>query len=138
MKNLFLLIAFLTSAQLAHALSVEDEESYKTQYSKEYTPVVIKKLSSDRPDMSAKAIKSEAEAYVLKMASCQLEGLSHFPEKYREKAIMPVVAGQSVNATTQALNALLKQDVEAGKISKDELSTMIQFAQESVQICLNS
>lgn len=138
MKKLFLLLPFVFAGQQALAIDNQDFENYKQHYSEQLKPLVVKKLSTDRPDMSAKAIKAEANAYVAKMAGCQLEGMGQFPEHYQEKAILPVAQGQDVAATTQALNKQLKQDIEAGKISKDEVMTMIQTAQETVQICLNS
>lgn len=138
MKKLLWLLPFLIVGQQAMALSSQDHENYKKAYAAQLKPLVVKKLSSDRPDMSAKAIRAEADAYVAKMAGCQLEGMSQFPEEYQEKAILPVAQGQDVAATTQALNTTLKQDIEAGKVTKDEVLTMIQTAQETVQICLNS
>lgn len=137
MKKLFLLIPFLFAGP-AIALDMEAQENYKQNYGEQLKPLVMKKLSSDRPDMSAQAIKSEANAYVAKMATCQLEGMSHFPENYQEMAVLPVAQGEDVSTTTQALNQQLKQDVEAGKVSKDKVMNMIQMAQQSVQICMNS
>jgi hypothetical protein len=138
MKKFLLLLPFLVVGQQALALDSQDEENYKQHYSEQLKPLVIKKLSADRPDMSAKAIKSEANAYVAKMAGCQLEAMNQFPEHYQEKAILPVAQGADVATTTQALNQELKQDIEAGKVSKEEVMTMIQIAQETVQICVNS
>lgn len=137
MKKLFLLIPFLFAGS-AMALDMDAQENYKQNYSEQLKPLVMKKLSADRPDMSARAIKAEANAYVAKMATCQLEGMSHFPENYQEMAVMPVAQGEDVSTTTQALNQQLKQDVEAGKVSKDEVMNMIQMAQQSVQTCMNS
>lgn len=137
MKKLFLLIPFLFAGP-AIALDMQAQEDYKQNYSEQLKPLVMKKLSSDRPDMTAKAIRAEADAYVAKMANCQLEGMSHFPENYQEMAVLPVAQGEDVSTTTQALNQQLKQDVEAGKVSKDEVMNMIQMAQQSVQTCMNS
>jgi hypothetical protein len=137
MKKLFLLIPFFFAGP-AMALDAEVEENYKQNYSEQVKPLVMKKLSSDRPDMTAKAIKAETNAYVAKMASCQLKGMSHFPENYQEMAVVPVAEGEDVSTTTQALNQQLKQDVEAGKISKDEVMNLIQVAQQNVQACMNS
>lgn len=138
MKKYLALIPFLFLAQQAFAVDAEHEEAYKKHYSEQLRPMVIKKLGMDRPDLSAEAIKREADAYVQKMAGCQLEGLGIFPEKYREKAIMPVAKGGDVAQATQALNEELKKDIDAGKISKDEVMTIIQSAQQTVQICANS
>lgn len=137
MKKLLLLIPFLFAGP-ALALDAEVEEKYKQNYSEQVKPLVMKKLSSDRPDMTARAIKAETNAYVAKMASCQLQGMSHFPENYQQMAVVPVAQGEDVSSTTQALNQQLKQDVESGKISKDEVMSMIQMAQENVQSCMNS
>lgn len=138
MKKLLLLLPFLVIGLPALAVDIQDEENYKKHYTEQLKPLVMKKLSLDRPDMSAKAIKAEANAYVTKMAGCQLEGIKHFPEQYREKAILPVAQGEDIATTTQALNQTMMQDIEAGKMSKDEAMTMIQNAQETVQICVNS
>lgn len=137
MKKLLLLLPCLLLSQHALAYDTQDEENYKQEYAKQLKPLVIKKLSSDRPDMTGQAIKAESEAYVTKMAACQLEGLTHFPEQYRDMAVLPVAAGEAVDKTTMALNVQLKQDIDAGKISKDVVTNMIQNAQQTVQMCLN-
>lgn len=137
MKKLLLLLPCLFITQQSLAIEPEDEENYKQEYAKQLKPLVMKKLSTDRPDMTGKALRAESEAYVVKMAGCQLEGLSHFPEAYREQAIMPVAGGAAVDVTTQALNAKIKKDIDDGKISKDAVNNMIQNAQQSVQMCLN-
>ncbi|MDX1750771.1 MAG: hypothetical protein R3271_10655 [Methylophaga sp.] len=88
--------------------------------------------------MSARAIDDEANAYVTKMASCQLDALLQFSEEYSEKAIMPVAQGADIAQTTHDLNQQMLQDIEAGNLSKDKAAMMIQVAQESAQICMNS
>lgn len=138
MKKLLLLLPFVFAAQQALALDAQVEENYKKNYSEQMKPLVVKKLSSDRPDMSAKAIRSEADAYVTKMAECQIKGLSNLPNEYRDQAIVPVAEGGDVANTTRALNQKLKQDIDAGLVTKDDVMVMIQTAQESVQICMNS
>lgn len=138
MKKRLLLLPLVLAGQPVLAIDSQDQENYTRHYSEQLKPVVVKKLGADRPDMGAKAITAEADAYVTRMAACQLEGLAAFPEHYQEKAILPVAQGQDVAATTQALNQQLRQDIEAGAISKDEVMAMIQHAQQTVQICMNS
>lgn len=138
MKKLFMLLPLLFIAPLAMAIDSQDEENYKKEYSKQLHPMVIQKLSADRPEMTAQAIKAEADAYVTKMAGCQLKGLENFPEHYREQAILPVANGEGIAETTQALNQKMIADIEAGKLSKDQATVIIGNAQETVQICLNS
>lgn len=138
MKHLFFLLPFIFASQHALAIDAQDEENYKKQYSAQVKPLVLKKLSADHPEMPAKAIQSEADFYVSKMAGCQLEGLSNLPEAYQEKAILPVAAGEAIEATTHALNAQIREDVETGNLSKDKASSMLQNAQQAVQVCLNS
>jgi len=137
MKKVLLLLPCLFLAQQALAVEIQDQENYKLEYAKQLKPQVMKQLSSQRPDMSSKAIQVESEAYVNKMAGCQLEGLSNFPDNYRDMAILPVAGGAAVDKTTQALNTQIKQDIDAGKISKEAVTNMIQNAQQSVQMCLN-
>ncbi len=138
MKKLLVMLPLIISAPLAMAIDKQDEENYKLNYSKQLHPLVIEKLSADRPEMTAPALKAEANAYVTKMAECQLKGLADFPEEYREKAIMPVAQGANVAETTNALNQQMLADIEAGKLSKDQAMMMIGNAQEAVQMCLNS
>jgi hypothetical protein len=138
MKKLLLLLPFVFAAQQALAMDAQVEENYKKNYSEQMKPLVVKKLSSDRPDMTAKAIRSEADAYVTKMAECQIKGLSNLPNEYRDQAIVPVAEGGDVANTTRALNQKLKEDIDAGLVTKDDVMVMIQTAQESVQICMNS
>jgi len=138
MKNLLLLLPFIFVSQQALAIDAQDEENYKQHYSEQVKPLVTKKLSADRPEMTVTAVKAEADFYVMKMATCQLEGLAILPEKYREKAILPVAQGEDIETTTRALNTQIKQDVEAGKLSKDKAMTLLQGAQQTVQVCLNS
>lgn len=138
MKKLLVMLPLIISAPLAMAIDKQDEENYKLNYSKQLHPLVIQKLSADRPEMTAPALKAEANAYVTKMAECQLKGLADFPEEYREKAIMPVAQGANVAETTNALNQQMLADIEAGKLSKDQAMMMIGNAQEAVQMCLNS
>lgn len=138
MKKLLLLLPFVFTAQQALAMDAQVEENYKKNYSEQMKPLVVKKLSSDRPDMTAKAIRSEADAYVTKMAECQIKGLSNLPNEYRDQAIVPVAEGGDVANTTRALNQKLKEDIDAGLVTKDDVMVMIQTAQESVQICMNS
>lgn len=138
MKKLLLLLPFVFTAQQALAIDAETQENYKKHYSEQMKPLVMKKLSNDRPDMTAKAIRAEADAYVAKMAECQIQGLDHLPDDYRDQAIVPVAQGGDVADTTRALNQKLKEDIDAGLVTKDDVSVMIQTAQETVQICLNS
>ncbi|MED5511089.1 MAG: hypothetical protein VX841_12430 [Pseudomonadota bacterium] len=138
MKKLLLLLPFVFVAQQALAMDAQVEENYKKHYSEQMKPLVVKKLSSDRPDMTAKAIRSEADAYVAKMAECQIQGLGNLPKEYRDQAIVPVAEGGDVANTTRALNQKLKEDIDAGLVTKDDVMVMIQTAQESVQICMNS
>ena len=138
MKKLLLLLPFIFTAQQALAIDAETQENYKKHYSEQMKPLVMKKLSNDRPDMTAKAIRAEADAYVAKMAECQIQGLDHLPDEYRDQAIVPVAQGGDVANTTRALNQKLKEDIDAGLVTKDDVSVMIQSAQETVQICLNS
>lgn len=138
MKKLLVMLPLILSAPLAMAIDKQDEENYKLNYSKQLHPLVIQKLSADRPEMTAPALKAEANAYVTKMAECQLKGLADFPEVYREKAIMPVAQGANIAETTDALNQQMLADIEAGKMSKDQAEVLIGNAQETVQMCLNS
>jgi hypothetical protein len=138
MKKSVFLIPLLLLGQQALAVNSQDEENYKLHYAEQVQPLVMKKLSSDRPEMGAKALKTEATAYVQKMAGCQLEGLKQFPQSYQDMAILPVANGEDIGSTTQALNKQIKKDVEDGKISEDKVKTMIQSAQETVQVCANS
>jgi len=138
MKKLLLLLPFIFTAQQALAIDAETQENYKKHYSEQMKPLVMKKLSNDRPDMTAKAIRAEADAYVAKMAECQIQGLDHLPDDYRDQAIVPVAQGGDVADPTRALNQKLKEDIDAGLVTKDDVSVMIQTAQETVQICLNS
>lgn len=138
MKKLLVMLPLLVSAPLAMAIDKQDEENYKLNYSKQLHPLVIEKLSADRPEMTAPALKAEANAYVSKMAECQLKGLADFPEEYREKAIMPVAQGADIIETTNALNQQMLADIDAGKMSKDQAEMLIGNAQETVQMCLNS
>lgn len=138
MKKLLVMLPLLISAPLAMAIDKQDEENYKLNYSKQLHPLVIEKLSADRPEMTAQALKAEANAYVSKMAECQLKGLADFPEEYREKAIMPVAQGADIIETTNALNQQMLADIDAGKMSKDQAEMLIGNAQETVQMCLNS
>lgn len=138
MKKLLVMLPLIFSAPLAMAIDKQDEENYKQNYSKQLHPLVIEKLSTDRPEMTAQALKAEANAYVTKMAECQLKGLADFPEEYREKAVMPVAQGADIIETTNALNQQMLADIEAGKMSKDQAEMLIGNAQETVQMCLNS
>lgn len=138
MKKLLLVLPLLFTAPLALAIDSQDEENYKQNYSQQLKPVVIKKLSADRPEMTAQAVEAEANAYVSKMAGCQLKGLAAFPDEYREQAILPVAKGADIAETTNALNQQMMADIEAGKLSKDQATVMVGNAQETVQMCLNS
>ena len=138
MKKLLLVLPLLFTTPLVLAIDSQDEDNYKQNYTKQLHPLVIEKLSADRPEMTAQALKAEADAYVTKMAECQLKGLADFPEEYREQAIMPVAKGEDIAETTNALNQQMLADIEAGKLSKDQAEMMIGNAQETVQMCLNS
>lgn len=138
MKKLLVILPLILNAPLALAIDSQDEENYKQNYSEQLKPIVIKKLSADRPEMTAQALNAETNAYVTKMAGCQLKGLAAFPEKYREQAILPVAKGADIAETTQALNQQMMADIEAGKLSKDQALVLIGNAQQTVQICLNS
>ena len=67
----------------------------------------------------------------------------HYSEQLRPMVIKKLgmdrpAKGGDVAQATQALNEELKKDIDAGKISKDEGMTIIQSAQQTVQICANS
>ncbi|MDO8826309.1 hypothetical protein [Methylophaga sp.] len=138
MKKLLLALPFIFAAQLALAIDEQDEKNYTTNYTNQLKPMVVQQLSAARPEMTAAAVESEANAYVSRMAGCQLSALKEFPEVYRDKAILPVVEGADIAQTTQALNQEILQDIEAGKLTKDQATRMVVTAQESVQMCMNS
>lgn len=138
MKKLLLVLPFIFATQLAVAINDQDKEKYKTNYTSQLKPLVVQQLSADRPEMTAGAVDAEANAYVSKMADCQLQALSQFPENYRDKAILPVAEGADIAQTTYELNQEILQDIETGKMSKDKATMMITNAQESVQMCMNS
>jgi hypothetical protein len=138
LHHMALTIFMMTAPTLTLAVSIKDQETYKLNYSEQIKPVIMQKLGLERPDLSPSAIKNEAQAFADKMATCQLEGLSHFSEPYLSLAITPIVNGEQIDTTTLAVNQQLKADIDAGKIEKDKVMTMIQIAQESVQMCINS
>ncbi|HAO26270.1 MULTISPECIES: hypothetical protein [unclassified Methylophaga] len=138
MKKLLLALPFIFAAQLALAIDEQDEKNYTTNYTTQLKPMVVQQLNAARPEMTATAVESEANAYVMRMASCQLNALKDFPEVYRDKAILPVAGGADLAQTTQNLNQTILQDIEADKLTKDQATRMIVTAQESVQICMNS
>ncbi len=138
MKKLLLVLPFIFSTQLALAIDEQDEENYTSHYITQLKPMVVQKLSADRPEMTAAAVNMEATAYVTKMAGCQFQALNQFPAVYSEKAILPVAQGADVAQTTQDLNNQILQDIEAGKLSKDQAKTIITNAQETIQMCMNS
>jgi hypothetical protein len=138
MKKLLLALPFIFTMQLALAISMEDERNYTTNYTTQLKPLVMEQLNAAKPEMSAAAVESEVDAYVTKMAGCQLNALRDFPEVYRDKAILPVAQGADISQTTQELNQELLQDIEAGKLTKEQAERMILTAQDSVQKCMNS
>lgn len=138
MKKLLLLLPFIFAGQQALALDSQDEENYKQHYVEQMKPLVVKQIASNAPELSADELKNEANIYANKMAECQLESMAHFPEEYREKAILPVAQGEDLRDTNQALDEEIKHDIETGKVSQEEIITMAQTAQEKVQMCAAS
>lgn len=138
MKKLLLALPFIFTAQLALAIDAQDEKNYTTNYSTQLKPLVMEQLNTAKPEMSAAAVESEVDAYVTKMAGCQLNAFRDFPENYRDKAILPVAQGADINQTTQDLNKEILQDIEAGKLTKEQAERMILTAQDSMQKCMNS
>ncbi|WP_300494191.1 hypothetical protein [uncultured Methylophaga sp.] len=138
MKKLLLALPFIFAAQQTLAIDEQDEQNYTSNYTTQLKPMVIKQLNAARPEMTEAAVESEANAYVTRMASCQLKALKDFPEVYRDKAILPVTQGADIAHTTQELNQTILQDIEAGKLTKDQATRMVVNAQEAVQMCMNS
>jgi len=138
MKKILLLLPFLFAGQQALALDSQDEEDYKQHYIEQMKPLALKQIGTNSPDMSADEIKIEANTYVNKMAECQLESMEHFPKRYREKAIMPVAQGEDVREAVKALDETIQQDIDQGKVSKQEIINMAQTAQEKAQACAAS
>lgn len=138
MKKLLLTLPFIFTAQLVLAIDAQDEKNYTTNYTTQLKPLVMEQLNATKPEMSAAAVESEVDAYVTKIAGCQLNALRDFPEVYRDKAILPVAQGADINQTTQDLNQEILQDIEAGKLTKEQAERMILTAQDSIQKCMNS
>jgi hypothetical protein len=136
MKSFLTLISLLLASP-AFAGNTVEQDNYTKNYSSQLKPLVVKKLSSDRPEMTAQAVNREATQYVKKLAECQLLGLSGMPETYRDQAILPVANGASVAETTHKLNQQIRQDIADGKLSKEQAEVMLHNAQQQVQICLN-
>jgi hypothetical protein len=138
MKKMLLALPILMVAPHVTAVDMQTKNDYIQNYMEQVRPQVMKKLSMDRPGYSADALKLEADGFAARLAECQLRGLANFPQEYQKLAIDPVAGGADVGMTTQKLNQTLMQDIDAGKISKNDAMTMIQLAQEEVQICMNS
>lgn len=138
MKKLLPTLPLLLLSQFAFAVDDQDEKNYTTHYTAQLKPMVVQQLNAARPEMTAAAVESEASAYVSRMAGCQLNALKDFPEVYRDKAILPVAEGADLAETTQSLNQTILQDIENGKLTKDQATRMVVTAQESVQLCMNS
>ena len=138
MKKLLLLLPFVLTAQTAFAIDKQDEKNYKSNYIEQMKPLVVQKMSTENAEMSPQDINTQANAYVVKMADCQLTAIKDYPDKYREKAIMPVAKGGDLIAANRELEQTIKADIEAGEITKDEVMTMAQKAQEKAQVCATS
>lgn len=138
MKKLLLALPILMVAPQVTALDMKTKNSYIQNYMEQVRPQVMKKLSMERPGSSGSELKLEADGFAQRLAECQLRGLANFPAEYQKLAIDPVAQGADVGMTTQKLNITMKEDIDAGKLSKDDAMLMIQLAQEEVQVCMNS
>lgn len=138
MKKHALLLPFIFIAPQVLALNAQDEQDYKTHYMEQMKPLVVQKLSTDNATMSAQEVNTQASAYVVKMADCQLTAMKHYPEKYREKAILPVAQGKDLITANRELETVIKADIESGNITKEEVITMAQKAQKKAESCATS
>ena len=113
------LIVF-TNSTIAQEL---DLEKYKQAYIEQTKQILEKQIAT----MLEKQEDPEATLDFLAsgLANCQVEILQYYPEKYQVATVQPVVDGKGLEQATVEVNELMRQDFEAGEITKEELQNMV-------------
>ena len=100
-----------------------DLEKYKQAYVEQVKAILEKQIATtlekqEDPEASLNFL-------VTGMADCQIEILQYYPEKYQIATVKPVVEGKDLKQATIEVNQLMKEDFEAGNITKKELQNMV-------------
>ena len=127
---LFLFVFYISGFVFAEEL---DLEKYKKAYIEQIKPILEKQIApmlerQEDPDATLDFLASG-------MANCQVEILSYYPEKYQAATVNPVLAGKGLKEVTIDVNELMKQDIEAGNTTREEVIAMVQSSREHFINC---
>ncbi len=127
---MFLFVFYISNIVFAEEL---DLVKYKQAYIDQIKPILEKQIAP----MLERQEDPEATLDFLAngMADCQVEILSYYPEKYQAATVNPVVAGKGLKEVTKDVNELMKQDIETGDTTQEELITMVQSSREHFIKC---
>ena len=99
-------------------------------------PILIERFSQNMPGKQESEITQEVNLLIGKMAKCQFDSVSHYPEGYWEKAIVPISKGIDIYTSNQAFEDMLTKDLESGVLTENQMINMVHKAQEKIRQCL--
>ena len=133
MKNLISSIALFFSLFVSISAAELNIEKYKQAYIEQIKPILEKQIATalERQENPEATLDFLANG----MADCQVEILSYYPEKYQAATVDPVVAGKGLKEVTKEVNELMKQDIEAGNTTQEEVIAMVQSSRDHFIKC---
>ena len=131
-----LFIACLGNAN-AEAISEEQIEKYKQNYSEQLIPLLKERMGIELEIQSEEDAQEHVSTLANRMANCQLAALEDYPQKYQDASIIPVANGVDLRQANSDLNVLIQEDIKNGDITDEELQTMTDAAIEKYKACLS-
>ncbi|MCH8497635.1 MAG: hypothetical protein LAT63_04120 [Marinobacter sp.] len=133
-----LLILLLPLALFAPNLFASDYQRYIDTYVVQTQPMFRAVLQSKEPHLNANELEARAKAYATHAAGCQLSAINHYPKRYFDAAVIPVMNGRmTVGEASDSVNQKLLADFEAGRLSLEQLGQMTESAVEKFTACMD-
>lgn len=111
-------------------------EKYEKNYFSQMRPVLRESLRKGIPNITDEQLSLKTDFLGKKMAKCTLKSISHYPKKYFDQSVFPIVKGKSITETNEEMDSLLVQDMESGALGRNELIKMVELAQSNVKSCM--
>ena len=110
-----------------------DLETYKQAYVEQVKPILKKQIATTLEQQEDPMFALDFLANG--MADCQVEILEYYPAKYQAATVNPVVKGKGLKQATEDVNELMRQDIEAGEVTREEVVAMVQDSRDHFLKC---
>lgn len=112
-------------------------EKYKHNYAQQLIPILKERMGMELEIQSEEDAHEHVSTLADRMASCQLNAISDYPQKYQDASIIPVANGVDLKTANNDLNQMIQTDIKNGDITDEELKTITGAAIEKYKVCLS-